>query len=121
MQLNTLDLIVADVPAATQFFRDAVGFAVRVGEERYAELDAGPVTIMLSADALVPVEPARGVILHLRVDDVDAAFERARQHGVVALREREETPWGWESAMIQGPEGVIVDFYRPIDADKPQP
>jgi hypothetical protein len=50
----SLDLIVQDVPAAPAFFRDVVGLALRVSEARFAELDAGAVTLMLSPDALVP-------------------------------------------------------------------
>ena len=44
MKLDNLDVIVKNVPAAAAFFRDVVGSTLRVNEERYAELDAGPVT-----------------------------------------------------------------------------
>jgi catechol 2,3-dioxygenase-like lactoylglutathione lyase family enzyme len=64
MQLNQLDLIVSDVPKATAFFRDVLGLSVRIAEERFAELDAGGFTLMLSPDAMVPTPtPAAGVIL----------------------------------------------------------
>ncbi len=119
MKLDKLDLIVEDVPTATAFFRDVVGLTARFAEERYAEFDAGPVTLMLSPEAMVPTRPASGVIVHLHVEDVGQAVERARQHGATVLLEPTHTDWGWESAMIEGPEEIVVDFYRPLEGTQP--
>ena len=110
---DQLDLIVRDVPAAAAFFRDAIGFALQVDEPRFAQLDAGAVTLMLRPDALVPTTPAAGVILHVRVDDLAAAVARAQAHGAAVLRAPAPTDWGTESAMVAGPDGIIVDLYRP--------
>ena len=112
MKLDNLDLIVDDVPGAAAFFRDVVGLTVRVLDPRFAEIDAGPVTLMLSPDALVPMKSARGMILHFQVDDVAEAVERARGRGATILLEPAPTDWGWESAMIAGPAEIVVDFYR---------
>ncbi|MCS6881458.1 MAG: VOC family protein [Oscillochloridaceae bacterium] len=117
---NQLDLIVRDVPAATAFFRDVVGLPVRVEDARFAELDGGAIMIMLSPDALVPVQEAAGVILHIQVDDVEGALERARRSGAAVLLEPTRTDWGTESAMIAGPEGIIVDFYRQVGPHQPE-
>ena len=111
-RFDNLDLVVRDVPAAAAFFRDVVGLTLRVDEERFAELDAGPVTIMLPPDAMVPTKPAAGVILHFQVEDVAEALEHARSRGATVLLEPTRTDWGWESAMIAGPEEIVVDFYR---------
>jgi uncharacterized glyoxalase superfamily protein PhnB len=72
------------------------------------------VTIMLSPEAMVPMKPARGVILHFRVEDDSRALEKARSKGARVLMEPTQTDWGWESAMIAGPEDIVVDLYRPI-------
>ncbi len=109
---DNLDLVVKDVPAATAFFRDVVGLAVRVGEERFAELDSGAVTIMLTPDAMVPTRPAAGVILHFKVEDVTQALDQACSRGATVLLEPTRTDWGTESAMIAGPDEIVVDFYR---------
>lgn len=115
--VDRIDLIVRDVPAAAAFLRDAAGMDLQVSLEGFAQLGAGSLTVMLSAQALVPVEPARGVILHVHVEDVEAALERAREHGAHVLVEPQVTDWGWKLAMIRGPEEVLIDFYTPI----PQP
>lgn len=110
-KLDSIDLIVQDVPSAAAFFRDVVGLTLRVDDPRYAELDGEGVTIMLSPDAMVPVKPGAGVILHFQVTDVAEALEQARARGATILRERAPTDWGTESALIAGPEDIIVDFY----------
>ncbi len=114
MRFDNLDLIVRDVPSAAAFFRDVLGVEPRVLDERYAELDSGAVTIMLSPDAMVPTKPARGVIVHFQVEDVARALETARGRGATVLMEPTRTAWGWESAMIAGPEEIVIDLYRPV-------
>jgi hypothetical protein len=84
------------------------------GPLREVDVGAGR-TIMLSPDAMVPTEPARGVILHFRVADVNKAVERARSRGATVLLEPMTTDWGWESAML-GPGGVVIDLYRELGA-----
>ena len=116
MKFDNLDLIVRDVPSAAALFRDVLGVEPRVLDERYAELESGSVTIMLSPDAMVPVQPARGVIVHFQVEDVGQALKRARSRGATVLMEPARTDWGWESAMIAGPEEIVIDLYRPIEA-----
>ena len=110
-KLDSIDLIVRDVPSAAAFFRDVVGLTLRVDDPRYAELDGEGMTIMLSPDAMVAVKPGAGVILHFQVTDVAEALEQARGRGATVLREPAPTDWGTESAMIAGPEDIIVDFY----------
>lgn len=115
VKLNAIDLMVRNVPEATAFFRDVVGLPVNVAEERFAELDAGQFILMLSPDAMVPTRPAAGTILHFLVENVTEALEQARKKGAKVLLERTQTDWGWESAMIAGPEDTVIDFYRPLE------
>ncbi len=117
MKLATIDLTAKDVPSATAFFRDVVGLEVREVEvyERFAELGAETITLMPSPDAMVPVKPAKGVILHFEAEDVSKPAARAKEHGATILMAPCNTDWGWESRLITGPEGIIVDCYRPLD------
>lgn len=112
MNLDHIDLIVADVPAATTFFRQVLGLQVIVEDARFAELDGNGVKILLSPEALVPTRPAAGVILHFQVEDVGAAAAQARDRGATILKDVFQTDWGWESVLIAGPEEIVVDLYR---------
>jgi len=109
---NQIDLIVQDVPKAAHFFRDIVGLTLRVDEPRFAEIDGNSITLMLSSEALIPMQPASGVILHVEVEDVVQALKHAQSAGATVLLERTKTDWGTESAMIAGPENIVIDFYR---------
>jgi predicted enzyme related to lactoylglutathione lyase len=113
-EIDAIDLIVGDVGRAAAFFRDAVGLVPRHVGERFAEFSAGSLTVMLSHEALVATKPAAGVILHVRVLDVGGALTSARQRGADVLLEPTRTEWGTESAMIAGPDGIVVEFYRSI-------
>ncbi len=115
MVFDKMDLIVRDVPSAAAFFRDVLGFTLRAEFDRYAELESGDVTIMLSPDALVPTRPAAGVILHLRVEDVARALEQVRERGGSVLLEPTITGWGTQTAMIAGPEDIMIELYRTVE------
>ncbi len=112
MKLNQLDLIVPDVPAATEFFVTTLGLEPVVAEERFAEFSIDGFTLMLSPDAMVPMEHARGTILHFEVDDVDAAVAKAVAGGAAILRDPAPTDWGTYSALLQGPAESVIDLYR---------
>ncbi|MBB5868188.1 putative enzyme related to lactoylglutathione lyase [Allocatelliglobosispora scoriae] len=112
MQLMTMDLVVRDVPAATRFFTEVVGLQARFADDAFAELEAGGATIMLTAELMVPSEPARGVAVHFAVDDVTAEVERLRAAGATVLLEPTNTDWGTEMAMIAGPEQIVVSLFR---------
>ncbi len=119
MDLDKIDLIVGDVPTAAAFFGDVLGLRLLADESRFAEIEIGEGrTLMLSPDAMVPTQPAQGVILHFRVDDVAAAVGRARSYGATVLLELMTTEWGWESALVAGPEGIVVDLYRSVDSEQ---
>jgi predicted enzyme related to lactoylglutathione lyase len=111
--LNSIDLIVSDVPRAVAFFREVAALGVLQEFDRFAELDAGNIKILLSPDALVPVAPAAGVIIHLHEPDLAAAAKRATRFGATVLRGPLTTDWGTESLLVQGPESIVVDFHRP--------
>jgi catechol 2,3-dioxygenase-like lactoylglutathione lyase family enzyme len=110
--LHSIDLIVRDVPRAVAFFRDVVGVTVVQQFERFAELEAQSVKLLLSPDALVPVAPVAGTILHFEETDLASAMARAQSFGSDIVSGPLKTDWGTESVLVQGPEGVLVDFFR---------
>jgi predicted enzyme related to lactoylglutathione lyase len=113
VKLNQLDVITPDVPKATTFLTALLGIEPKVAEERFAEFDIGGFTLMLSPDAMVPVAPARGVILHVEVADVDAAVKRAQAAGAIVLQGPQNTDWGTYSVLVAGPEETVLDLYQP--------
>ena len=114
MEFAAMDVIVEDVPRAVAFFRDVLGVEVAEEFDRFARLDLGAVQLMLSPDAMVPVERAEGLILHFRVEDVAATVRRVETRGAEVVLEPTRTDWGTEMAMVRGPEGLLVELYRSV-------
>lgn len=91
--------------------RDVIEFTIRLANERYAGLDSGAVTIMLSSAALVLMKPADDVIVHFQVDNVADALAHTRRQGATVLLEPTSTYCGTESSMIKGRQGIVVALY----------
>jgi uncharacterized glyoxalase superfamily protein PhnB len=116
MRLKRLDLIVKNPPEAATFLSNVLGLEIRESGEHFAEVvDTHGFSIMLSPNALVETTSAAGVILHVDVENVSHAYEEARRHGAIGLLEPTITDWGWEIAMVRGPEGSIIQFDRIIE------
>ena len=65
-----------------------------------------------SPDALVDLEVQDHAACRLEVDDVDARADHARAIGATVAWGPAVTDWGTYSALVQGPHGTLVDFYR---------
>ncbi|WP_423450505.1 VOC family protein [Micrococcus luteus] len=112
VSLGKIDIIVPDVLEAARLLVDAFGATVRVQEPEFAEVELGGMILMFSRTALVPMQPATGLILHLEVDDPQAAAERAQAHGARILYPLTETDWGTWSVLMSGPAETVIDLFR---------
>jgi uncharacterized glyoxalase superfamily protein PhnB len=80
-------LVYPDVRAAVDWLSTAFGFVerTRVGESHRAQLSAGEDGALIVADLSGEQQPPQaGIVTHVikvRVDDVEAQYERARAHG----------------------------------------
>lgn len=109
-------IVVSDARRAIDWYTEVLG-ARRHGELHvnpddtigHAELAIGDAVLMLAeASDLWPDVPVRAPdspatfshTLHLRVDDVDAATERARGHGAAVEREPTDQPYGRGSVIV---------------------
>lgn len=111
MQLNQLDIITADPMGAAAFLAKALDLTIEVAEPTFAQVGGCGVTLMFSPTAMVPMEAARGVILHFEVENVAEAEARAVKAGADLLRSCSLTDWGTMSSLVAGPEGIILDLY----------
>jgi uncharacterized glyoxalase superfamily protein PhnB len=89
------------------WLESAFGFQerVRIGEAHRAQLRAGVDGAVVVADVRGDqVAPSDGVVTHLlklRVDDVDAAFARARDVGARVLEEPTTFQYGERSCVVE--------------------
>ncbi|MEF3099663.1 VOC family protein [Raoultella terrigena] len=55
----------------------------------------------------------RSVVLEFRVEDVDAEFNRLKEH-VEVVHPPKDLPWGNRTAQFRDPEGTLISLYTPV-------
>ena len=133
MELAFVFFWVADVPAETAFFAEALGVEARVLEEVpqhgwRAELSTGSTTLYLADErelglpGEIPADAYRNALsqppcaTQLTFVDVDpeGVFVRAVSAGAAVLAEPYHAPWGQTLARFRTPGGVVVSLASPI-------
>jgi uncharacterized glyoxalase superfamily protein PhnB len=96
-----------DVPAAVDWLTAALGFRVRVriGEDHRAQLQFGEDGAVVVADRGTDGGSGDRHLCKLRVEDVDAAFARAVEHGATVLEELTTRNYGEREATVADPAG----------------
>jgi uncharacterized glyoxalase superfamily protein PhnB len=104
-------LVYPDVRAAVAWLESAFGFEerVRIGEAHRVQLRLGSDGAVVVADVRRDqLAPSAGVVTHLtkvRVQDVDAAFARARAAGARVVEELATYEYGERSGVLEDPAG----------------
>ena len=113
MNLNQLDIIVSNVPqVCTDLERILVKKADYV-DDGFAQFTIGSHCLMLSQNHLIPLENFQsGIILHIEVEDLEQNQKRLKELGIEILNGPVVTDWGTESLLVEGPAGLVIDFYR---------
>ena len=119
-------LVYPDVRAAVAFLEAAFGFGerVRIGEDHRAQLRFGEDGALVVADVRhSQVAPSGGVVtqlIKLRVEDVDAAFARARDAGARVLQEPETHMYGERSCVVEDPAGHRWELTQSVRDVEPE-
>jgi uncharacterized glyoxalase superfamily protein PhnB len=111
-------LVYPDVRAAVAWLTAAFGFRerVRIGAGHRAQLQVGADGAVIVAEARGEKQPPQpGQVTHevkIRVDDVDAAFERARGLGATVLQEPIDREYGERECTLLDPAGHRWELTR---------
>jgi uncharacterized glyoxalase superfamily protein PhnB len=108
-------LIYPDVRAAVAWLCAAFGFVerVRIGENHRAQLGFGDGGLIVGDVRGDRRPPTPGQVTHsvlVRVDDVRAHYERARQHGARILMEPTDFEYGERQYSAEDPAGHQFTF-----------
>ena len=103
-------LIYPDVRAAVQWLSEAFGFAerVRIGEDHRAQLSFGDGAVIIGDVRNERRPPRPGEVtasVMVRVDDVRAHCERAREHGAKIRMEPTDFEYGERQYHAEDPAG----------------
>lgn len=98
----------AEVDQAADLLR-AIGLQV-TSEDGYVEVSGAGTQLSIMRGAMVEVPPHGGLLLQLRVPDVDAAVADAQRAGVRVALPPTKTDWGSYSAFVQSPTGFTIEL-----------
>jgi uncharacterized glyoxalase superfamily protein PhnB len=119
-------LIYPDVRAAVEWLEAAFGFGerVRIGDDHRAQLRVGADGAVVVADVRgSQAAPQGGVVTHLvkvRVEDVDAAFARARDAGGRVLEEPTTWEYGERSCVVEDLAGHRWELTQTVRDVEPE-
>jgi uncharacterized glyoxalase superfamily protein PhnB len=119
-------LVYPDMRAAVAWLESAFGFGerVRIGDSHRSQLRVGPDGAIVVADAHADqVAPSGGVVTHLvkvRVQDVDAAFARARDFGARVIEEPTTYEYGERSCVVEDLAGHRWDLTQTVRDVEPE-
>ena len=120
-------LIVADLVAATAFYRDVLGAdPVLTVPGTYVEFDTPGARLALVSDATMGAVVGRpapragdSVVVCLRVDDVDAAAARLDARAVAFVRKPHDQPaWLQRVAHLRDPAGTLVELWHRLPSPR---
>ena len=119
-------LVYPDVRAAVAWLEAAFGFEerVRIGDSHRAQLRVGADGAVVVAEARGElVEPRHGAVTHVvkvRVQDVDAAFARARDCGGRVVEELKTYEYGERSGMVEDLAGHRWELTQTVRDTAPE-
>ena len=113
MNLNQLDIIVSNVSQVCADLEHILDKKADYVDQGFAQFTIGSHCLMLSQNHLIPLENFQsGIILHIEVEDIEQNYQRLKEIGTEILHGPTVTDWGTESLLVEGPAGLVIDFYR---------
>jgi uncharacterized glyoxalase superfamily protein PhnB len=116
-------LAVHDLEALAGWFVDVLGCERRDPDPgNWVFCTAGEVTFMLGRCPGVPLAADIGdhsYLAYLRVEDVDAFYQRAVGHGAIILKPPRDEPWGMREMAVRSPEGHRFMLGQPLQPCRP--
>jgi uncharacterized glyoxalase superfamily protein PhnB len=119
-------LIYPDVRAAVAWLETAFGFQerVRIGEAHRSQLGVGQDGAVIVAESRgQKIPPTAGIATHvikIRVPDVDAAFDRAREAGALLIEEPTSHAYGERSCSVEDLAGHRWELTQTVRDVEPE-
>jgi len=123
VQFASIRIITDDLAGMVQFYERVTGTEARRPAPVFAEIVTGAGSVIaLATPATVAMlgsgAPAAGlggsIIVEFLVGDVDAEYERLRDHLDDVVLPPTTMPWGNRSLLVRDPDGNVVNlFSRP--------
>ncbi|MCF2443933.1 VOC family protein [Dyadobacter sp. CY345] len=124
MNFASIRIITSDIRVLIQFYEKITGLPITKYTEDFAELRTpyfvlaigSARTLQLFGGAhLAAPQTNRSVILEFRVENVDAEYDKLKEHlGNDLVQLPTTMPWGNRSMLFRDPDGNLVNFFTPV-------
>ncbi len=105
----TTNLHVADIEAARSFYTDYLGLSTEEFNlgwvARYTSPDTGAHVQLVTNDATAPKDS----VISVHTDDVDAAYQEARDFGYEIVHPLTTESWGVRRFFVRAPDGTVIN------------
>jgi catechol 2,3-dioxygenase-like lactoylglutathione lyase family enzyme len=127
--MTKVELFVSDLERSRAFY-EALGFRVVRSYGDWVMLALGDNVIDLQGDAHAVAGPhyftpeigrfprGTGVEISIEVEDVDAAWERARGLGLDIVKEIQDRPWKARDFRLADPDGYFLRITSPLRRER---
>ena len=109
------DLPVADIDVARDFYTGFLGLSTEDFNlgwvARYTSPDTGARVQLVTHDATAPEDP----LLSIHTDDVEAAYDEARQLGYEIVHPLTTEAWGVHRFFVRAPDGTVINIVNHPD------
>jgi catechol 2,3-dioxygenase-like lactoylglutathione lyase family enzyme len=129
MKLDAISVTSTDLEKTVRFY-SVLGFVFRPCEkdERHIEPQTKPGDVRLMIDTADLIEsitgskptPPNHSSFAMTCDypsDVDAACEKIKAEGFVVTKEPWDAFWGQRYAIVQDPDGYMIDLFAPLEGN----
>lgn len=127
MNFASIRIITSDIKALIQFYEKITGLPTIQYTEDFAELRTPSIVLAIGSTQtlqlfggvhLAAPQTNRSIILEFRVDDVDAEYDKLKEHlGHDLVQTPTTMPWGNRSMLFRDPDGNLVNFFTPVTAE----
>jgi predicted enzyme related to lactoylglutathione lyase len=113
-------LFTDDLDATRSLFETLLGFEVEFEADWFVSLkgpDGGQLGVMRRTGEFIPSAHqamARGVMITVVVDDVDALHAKAARLGLSIVENPRDLPYGQRRMLLADPSGALVDVSSPV-------
>lgn len=125
MDFVSIRLITNDVTGLVYFYEQVTKNTAQRHTEDFAELRLASFTLAIASTRTIQqlgpgvLQPAanQSVVFELRVDDVDAAFERLKGFVAEFVLVPTTMPWGNRSLLLRDPDGNLINLFTPVSPE----
>lgn len=104
------NLPVADIEAAKGFYTDYLGLSIEEFNlgwvARYTSPDSRTSVQLVTRDATAPEDS----VISVQTDDVERAYEEAKQLGYEIVHPLTTEPWGVRRFFVRAPDGNVLNI-----------